>query len=366
MKIAIICEYLSYVGGGERVYCSWANIFADKLGYDVTIVSLENWNKPFYKLSPKVKIVSLKLRPPHFYKNPAKRKRQMIVKYLFDKSTIERHVNDNNYDIILGIALNINLLIAKINGPFIKIATEHSEFYAPNKLLRWVRNRLYSHFDALTVLNSADYKLFSKYNGNSHVMLNPVEALKSSPSPSSLDNQLIISVGSLSPQKNQVDLISMMDILTKEFPNWKLRIYGEGPLKEFLTDRINSLHLDNVVELAGVTHDVQSSIREGSIFVLSSEIEGFGLVLIEAMSVGLPCVSYKTAGPEMLIDSGKNGILVPKSDVLKLYEAVKTLIENRSLRQRIGSSGLNSIQQYHPDRVAIAWQKLFEELLKNR
>ena len=72
LKICILCEYLSYVGGGERVYCSWANMFAEQLGYDVTIVAMEDWDKPFYRVSPLVKIHSLRLRSAKFYMNSYK------------------------------------------------------------------------------------------------------------------------------------------------------------------------------------------------------------------------------------------------------------------------------------------------------
>ena len=232
MKIAILCEYLSYVGGGERVYCSWANIFSDILGHDVTIVAMEDVDKSFYKLSQKVKIHSLKLRQYKFYQNPKKRKKDMILNYWSDRKIIEKYLNESNFDVVIGIALNINLILSKIKGKFKKIATEHSEYYAPNKLLRNVRNQLYKAFDVITVLNYQDLHLFKKHNPNTIVLLNPVEVLNHDNPRSSSEKKLIVSVGSLSHQKNQKDLISMMEIIHKDFKYWKLIIYGEGPLHD--------------------------------------------------------------------------------------------------------------------------------------
>lgn len=364
MKIAIVCEYLSYVGGGERVYCSWANMFSDNLGYDVTIVSMEDCEKTFYTLSPNVRIKSLRLRKHMFYQNPAKRRRDMVLKYLSDREKLKKYLQYENFDIVIGIALNINLILASINGPFIKIATEHSEYYAPSRWLRCVRNRLYSNFHALTVLNKTDLDLFRRYNTNCKVMLNPVEALTLNLYPSNLNEKLIISVGSLSPQKNQSDLISMMGVLHKEYPDWKLKIFGEGPLRETLEKQISDLNLNNVIELSGVTSNVPKEIRKGSIFVLSSNIEGFGLVLIEAMSVGVPCVSYNSSGPNMIIKDGFNGILIPKNDLKSLIESVRNLISNNQLRKIIGQNALLSSSKYHPKNVAKDWSDLINSLLK--
>ena len=366
MKIAILCEYLSYIGGGERVYCSWANMFAEYLGHDVTIISMEDWDKPYYKISNKVKLKSLKLRLPQFYRRPFKRKKDMILRYFSDKAAIEKHLIQNNYDVVIGIALNINLILANIKGKFIKIATEHSEYYAPSKFLRIIRNKLYSKFDALTVLSNSDLNLFSKYNPNCMVMLNPVEALTQDLEPSNLKNKLIISVGSLSPQKNQSDLIHIMALIHKEFPEWRMKIYGEGVLHEEINRQIYNLNLNGIVVLSGVTPNVPQAIREGSVFVLSSSIEGFGLVLIESMSVGVPCVSYNTSGPGMLIQDGTNGLLVPKMDRQALYLAVKSLIIDFEKRKFLGLNGLNSVQKFHPKNVADSWNTLLNDISSSK
>ncbi len=79
MKICILTEYLSYIGGGERVYCIWANLLAEKLGHDVTIASFEKAQTTFYELSPMVKVESLRLRSYKYYAFPLKRRIQMFM-----------------------------------------------------------------------------------------------------------------------------------------------------------------------------------------------------------------------------------------------------------------------------------------------
>lgn len=363
LKICILCEYLSYVGGGERVYCSWANMFAEQLGYDVTIVAMEDWDKPFYRVSPLVKIHSLRLRSAKFYMNSYKRRLDMITSYWHDRYIIGHYLHSTDYDIVIGIALNINLLLSTIKGAFIKIATEHSEYYAPNILLRLIRNSLYNRFNLLTVLNYGDKHLFEKHNSNTQVLTNPVDMLLTVPLQVVLAEKTIVSVGSLSPQKNQRQMLEIMKIVHESHPDWNLKIYGEGPLRRSLEDFIKQHKMSSYVSLEGTTSNIPAVLKSASLFLLTSSIEGFGLVLVEAMSLGIPCISFDTVGPRLIIQDNFNGFLVNKGDIHKFAAKVNQVIADRILRERLGNGAYQSAQQYHPDVVAEKWKCLFQKLV---
>ena len=362
MKICILTEYLSYVGGGERVYCNWANILADRLNHDVVIASMEDASKTFYKLSPKIKIDSLKLRPYKYYQHPIRRRLEMILHYKNDCRVMEEYLNAEKFDCVIGIATNICLLLSNINVNCPKIGTEHTEYYAPFFLLRCFRNQKYKSLDYLTVLTEDDCKLYGRFLKEVSVMLNPLSFIPDKLS--NLNNKILVSVGSLSPQKNQKRMLEVFQKVHLIHPDWKLIIYGEGTLRNHLESYAVHLGVQDYVDFPGATKNVSSVLSEASIFLLTSKIEGFGLVLIEAMACGLPCVSFMAPGPNSIIEDGKNGYLIQQGDVDGFAKSVCSLIEDSNRRKVMGKYAQTCIQKYSIDSSANSWKLLLSNLVK--
>lgn len=356
MRICILTEYLSYVGGGERVYCNWANILADKLNHDVVILSLEDADKTFYALSPKVKIVSLKLRPYKYYQHPIRRRLGMIWHYFKDCRIIEEYFSQEKFDCVIGIATNICMLLPNIKTNCPKIGTEHTEYNAPFFLVRLIRNKLYKSLDHLTVLTEDDCKLYKRFLNNVSVMLNPLSFEPNKQS--NLEQKILISVGSLSPQKNQKKMLEVFQKVHLTHPDWKLIIYGEGVLRNTLENYAAQLGIKDYVILPGSIQDVASALSEASIFLLTSKIEGFGLVLIEAMACGLPCISFMAPGPNSIIKNEQNGYLIPQGDVEEFAKYVNLLIEDTNKRKSMGEYARTSINKYSMDSSAESWKLL--------
>lgn len=361
MKICILTEYLSYVGGGERVYCNWANMFSRLLCHEVTIASMEDGEKPYYELVPEVKVHSLHLRSTGYYKDPGKRRKGMIVHFLSDRKKIRKYLEKNNFDVVLGVATNMNIILASIRYRGVRIGTEHTEYFAAGKPIRMIRKWLYRKFDAVTVLNYEDERLFRKLNPHTFTMLNPVQ-MKSG-EVSDLTNKKLISIGSLSPQKNQKQMLDVMRLVVERHPDWTLTIYGEGPLRKELEAYAEAIGVSPFVKIPGIVSDPVSVLRESSVFLLTSNIEGFGLVLVEAMAAGLPCVSTESLGPKMIIQEGENGFLVPQNNPEAFADKVCRLIEQPVLRRQIGRKGLESTRKYRMENIAKDWQRLFDRLL---
>lgn len=184
---------------------------------------------------------------------------------------------------------------------------------------------------------------------------------------STLDAKKVINVGRLAAEKNQASLIRAWKEVNGLHPDWKLQIYGDGPLRDTLQSIINQEGLQGCITLEGNTTEVPKKLSQSSIFALSSVIEGFVLVLMEAMSAGLPCISYSCpCSPKDIISEGIDGFLVPVGDEHLLAQRICTLIEDEGLRRRMSANALIKAKKYDIGNIIPLWMDLFHELLSKK
>ena len=167
----------------------------------------------------------------------------------------------------------------------------------------------------------------------------------------------IVSIGRLSPQKNQKLLIEAFSRIAPAFPSCRLEIYGEGPLKDELLVFVRSLNLDGKVLFPGTFKDVLDRIWSASLFVLSSNYEGMPNTLLEAMSFGLPCISTDCpcGGPREIIDNWENGILVPVGDVSSLSEAMLRVLSDPTLSTSMRHEAIKICNTHNEDKIFQIW-----------
>lgn len=147
-------------------------------------------------------------------------------------------------------------------------------------------------------------------------------------------------------------------------PDWTLRIYGDGHLRGELQKQVEDLGLTDSCFLEHSVSDVVSRFGESSISVLSSRFEGFGLVIVEAMSCGVPVVAYTChCGPRDIITDRKDGILVSEGDIAGLAEGISRLIEDEELRRKMGMEARRRAADYRMEVIGAQWIELFESLL---
>ena len=177
-------------------------------------------------------------------------------------------------------------------------------------------------------------------------------------------DHIIIGAGRLTKQKNFELLLEAFSRISSEFPNYNLYIYGDGPNKGKLLELSNKLGVSEKVHLPGRTDKLSDEMEKASIFVLSSDYEGMPNVLIEAMALGLPCVSTNCdgGGAQFLIENGVNGLLVPKNDVDALSCAVLNLLRNESLKTDIGNNARKIIDRLSPSKVYSLWENVIKEV----
>jgi GalNAc-alpha-(1->4)-GalNAc-alpha-(1->3)-diNAcBac-PP-undecaprenol alpha-1,4-N-acetyl-D-galactosaminyltransferase len=181
------------------------------------------------------------------------------------------------------------------------------------------------------------------------------------------DVRYIVGMGRLEPEKGFDRLIRAFHRVEKDCPGWKLIIVGEGSLRAELTQLIASLGLTGRIELPGRVNSPCTLFRRCDLFCLSSESEGFGLVLVEAMSAGLAVISFDCDfGPREIITPGVSGILVPAGNIPALSRAIASLVKNDERRARLAQQGLESVGRFAPDEILNRWEALFRSLTDQR
>jgi glycosyltransferase involved in cell wall biosynthesis len=179
-----------------------------------------------------------------------------------------------------------------------------------------------------------------------------------------LDAKKVIVVGSHSYNKGYDLLLSVWEKVFEQHPSWELTIYGRVDLNKTFIKLADNLRCKSSIYFRNPIHDIENKYLESSIFVLPSRTEGFGMVLIEAMACGLPCVSFDCpSGPRDIISHSEDGFLIENGNTTKMFEAIINLIEDVELREKMGANARNNVKRFYPNNIVQQWNDLFTDLL---
>jgi len=180
---------------------------------------------------------------------------------------------------------------------------------------------------------------------------------------STLTEKRVVAVGRYVYQKGFDLLLQAWAKVEKECPDWQLAIYGDGDRATYL-QQMKELGIDSSrCHLNGPTSNIQQEYANSSLFVFSSRFEGFGMVLVEAMSCGLPVVSFACpCGPKDIVSNGEDGLLVTNGNIDKLAEAMTKLIRDDNQRVSMSQSALRNVERFRIERIAQQWKQLFTSL----
>lgn len=195
-----------------------------------------------------------------------------------------------------------------------------------------------------------------------HVIGNPVQVLKDS---RYVNNDLplhILSLGRLSPVKQIPLLIAAFDLLSQDFPQWELHIWGSGKEESNIRKAITRTSCSDRIHIYGLAQDPHQQFSQADIFCIPSQYEGFGLTIVEAFTHGIPVVGFQECNAvNYLVKSGYNGLLASKMTAASLAQSLRCLMEDKVLRQRMGQAAQISAQEYSPEHIYDQWEQLLLE-----
>ena len=260
-------------------------------------------------------------------------------------------------------------IIKKYNSKIKIVAWQHNEFdiyvYDYNK--RHINNYIagVSRADLLVCLTEVDQSKFINLNEKSSFIYNPL-TIDNKKETSALNSNSIIFVGRLNIKQKGLDyLINLAENLKD---GWQLLIAGDGPDKNKFIQMIKKSKLEDKIFLKGplAGQELFDFYKSGSIFISTSRWEGFGLVLTEAMSFGLPIVSFDNSGPKEILNNGEFGVLVEKDNINEFSSKLDYLIENPIQRQYYQQKSLERIKSFSMETIAEKWEIKLKKVLSNK
>ncbi|MDD3341132.1 MAG: glycosyltransferase [Bacilli bacterium] len=392
-KITILSLHMGF-GGIESAIASLSNLLCKD--YKIEIVSIYELSKSSFYIDPRVKITYLlktdlpkkvenyKLLFFHFkwfklckklyqdylkgfhFKTLWKDGVDGLSMYKKRKEVLRLYLQNCDSDIILSTRDFINTSLMKHGKKdAIKIGWEHNHHNGDEKYIQRVVSST-QDLDYLILVSKELQQFYEKRMTDNFCtpiyIPNFIETLPKEKS--KVETNHIVTVGRLSKEKGHLDLIEVMDIVRKKGKDFHLDIIGAGPEEEAIRKKIADYDLTDKITMHGFLNKEQMHpiLKEASIFTLPSYTESFGIVLLEALSYGIPCIAFDSAqGAREIIEDNWDGYLIQNRDKEKMAKRVIELLNSPNRRIVMGANAVKKAKQFTGKNVKKEWVKLFEK-----
>ena len=355
MKIVFL-SYLHGFGGAEKQNIMLANAMVNK-GHDVTLVSIYADNI-CYNLDKRIKYIFM----PDRMGGPMR----LFSRYIGIINVLRDIKPDITVNFWFQSAYMTAIMKKSITGKVIYSERGDPGDKEYNGLLGLIRKITLPRIDGFIFQSNGAKNFFDKQvQMRSVVIPNPVFIKKKDFPKVKKRRKAIVTIGRLHPQKNQELLIDSFTKISEKFPEYVLEIYGDGELKETLEQKISVLNMTDKILLKGTSKRVHDFLYDASLFVLSSDYEGLPNTLIEAMALGVPCISTdcKPGGARDIIRTGINVVIVPCGNQECLSKAMEQLLSNVDLRDKLGNEATKIIDKLNPNNVYNSWENYFVSIM---
>lgn len=356
----IACRAINNMAGGvERQAIALANEMT-KRGHTVSLLTLDHQGaQAFYEINPAIKWYKLSLGDPKKKANLITRLKRMV--------RVRNILKEFRPGVILafqqGMFLTLRLYNFGISIPIVAAERESPFRYDHIKSGKY-KNLIFQTFrmaSSITVQCESYVNAYPLYLRHKITVIpNPVFPTNQYANPGGQykKEKILLCVGRLGFQKNQIVLIKAFSKLHKELPEWVLVLAGEGEGRKEIENLLTELNLKNKVKVLGAVKNVKDLYCESHLFCLPARWEGFPNALGEALAHGLPCVGYRGCdGVCDLIKHGYNGYLADfNNDVETLYQNLKLLMNDQKKRLKMGQNAIQSVEQYEPKVIYNIWE----------
>lgn len=376
MKIIYCTHSTCNPGGMERVLLNKVTYLSLLPGWEVSVVTTDQHQRPpFYPFPEKVRMTDLEI---NYSEDNEKGAWKKITGYLRKRKEHKRKLTalllKEKPDIVVSLYPSESSFIPDIKDGSKKVLELHyCKFfrlqYGRKGLLGWIdklRTRqdeqIVRRFDKFVVLTNEDRRYWGDLP---NIEVIPNAAMHVSDAYSDVMNKRVIAVGRLDYQKGFDRLIQAWQLVqhTGKFTDWKLDIFGQGEWREMLQQMIDRAELQNTVCLNRPTKQIGEEYVKSDMLVMSSNYEGFPMVMIEAMACGLPVVSFDyKCGPKDIIQTGINGLLVPNGDIQALADAMMKVMEDEAYRKMLSLNARKVVDTYSEQAVMSQWIRLFTSI----
>ena len=384
MRIAYVIDSLASKGGAERIVSDKLNYMAEHFGYDVYVITCYQNQQQVpntYYLSEKVRQINLNISyyRQYRYRYPQRLWKKWVI-YRRLIQALKDTVRQIDPDVLVGLGYFMADVVASLPCRAVKLIESHEarsvsllDQGSTRSLWSKAYMRLYRicylkkverRADLIITLTDAEAREWVKAKRvevipNFTVM--PVWRL------STCQNKRVMAAGRLEWQKGFDRLIASWAVVHDKHPDWQLHIFGSGSKEHQLTELIAFYGLEDTITIHPYTSAIDREYSNSSIFALSSRFEGFGLVLLEAMQSGLPCVTFDCPfGPGEVVVDNQTGFVVADGDVAAFADRLCCLIEDEALRKRFSEAAVERVKHYDVQMVMNQWKTLLEGLLRQK
>lgn len=344
-------------GGAERVL-STVSTGLSKRGYDVSIISKQRI-PPFYELAPSVKVLFPNQNIE--YGNHLKKFLSRFRVYVDIYKTIKKE--KPNVVIPFSTTTNgVTILICLLQGKVV-IPSEHNNYKVGlNKFPIWfIKRILYKFANNLFVLTKRDAdNFYGKFLKNVSVMPNPLSLKPTKKLNFDNNEKIILAVGNVSRwyHKGFDNLLRIFHEVHSSLPNVKLQIIGGGD-PSYLINLSKQLGIENKIDFITEVKNIQDYYQKASMFVLTSRWEGLPMVLIEAMSQGLPCIAYDCfSGPSEVIENNVDGVLIDNQNISKFTANILALFNDKSKKLLLSNNAVKKSENYNLGIILDKWERV--------
>lgn len=392
MKLCIFVQNLYTLGGIQRVVTTVINELCKDSDYEITVVMpSDNKGKRLFEISEKIivkneeeiaRIDSRGIIKCLFAAN--KRvvfldnkqclpfvKKMKISKKVKDK--VVEFINDNNYDVVIGAGLKYNFLLGEISDRITAktVAWNHSTYDSYFTQKGGTGYGLYNYgkycfkrFDEVWVLTKADKKIFDeKFDINSRVYYNPIQFKEGFVNKDKTNT--IIFLGRLTIGHKGIDFLAdIMEQMLKKMPDCNFLVVGDGPDREWFENNIEARGISEYVNMVGVTDNVYKYYEQSRLMLQTSRFEGFGMTIIEAMSCGIPVVSFHNLGPDEIITNGKDGYLIEHYDIEDFVNKSVRILSDDKLRKEFSEASKEKAKKFSMEKSLPEFKRNLENIVE--